>query len=73
MINNERKNIIFISATLMILSILSCSSNIQMIQMIMAFCQQHSTYANSNTAPMPTATTAPMPTATTAPTDNTKM
>ena len=53
----KRKNIIFISAILMLLSILSCSSN----------------DTNEYMAPMPTATTAPMPTATTAPTDNTTM
>ena len=61
----KRKNIIFISAILMLLSILSCSSNDTNEYM--------APMPTATTAPMPTATTAPMPTATTAPTDNTTM
>ena len=64
----KRKNIIFISAILMLLSILSCSSNDS---------NDTNDYMapmpTATTVPMPTATTAPMPTATTAPTDNTTM
>ena len=65
----KRKKMNFIFATLLMLSIISCSSSDSMDSND----SKSMTNPTATTAPMPTATTAPMPTATTAPTDNTTM
>ncbi len=65
----KRKNIYFIFTTLIMLSIISCSSSDSTDNND----SMSTPEPTATTAPMPTATTAPMPTATTAPTDNTTM